>query len=141
MGPEDVSKDLAPLFEAIISHLPGPEVDPEAPLQFQANNIDYDEYVGRLAIGRVVAGTINAGGTYALYRADGSRETCKVAHLYGWRGLKRAELSSADAGDVVMVAGLEDIEIGETITDPENPRPLPGIRIDEPTVRDDIFGQ
>ena len=133
-GPEGISKDLAPLFDAIISHLPGPEVDPEAPLQFQANNIDYDEYVGRLAIGRVVAGTINAGGTYALYRADGSRETCKVAHLYGWRGLKRAELSSADAGDVVMVAGLEDIEIGETITDPENPRPLPGIRIDEPTV-------
>src|SRR5271169_1421699 len=131
---DGTGEDLAPLFEAIISHLPGPEVDPEAPLQFQANNIDYDEYVGRLAIGRVVAGTINAGGTYALYRADGSRETCKVAHLYGWRGLKRAELSSADAGDVVMVAGLEDIEIGETITDPENPRPLPGIRIDEPTV-------
>jgi GTP-binding protein len=132
--PDGTGEDLAPLFEAIISHLPGPEVDPEAPLQFQANNIDYDEYVGRLAIGRVVAGTINAGGTYALYRADGSRETCKVAHLYGWRGLKRAELSAAEAGDVVMVAGLEDIEIGETITDPENPRPLPGIRIDEPTV-------
>jgi GTP-binding protein len=132
--PDGTGEDLAPLFEAIISHLPGPEVDPEAPLQFQANNIDYDEYVGRLAIGRVVAGTINAGGTYALYRADGSRETCKVAHLYGWRGLKRAELTAAEAGDVVMVAGLEDIEIGETITDPENPRPLPGIRIDEPTV-------
>jgi GTP-binding protein len=132
--PDGTGEDLAPLFEAIISHLPGPEVDPEAPLQFQANNIDYDEYVGRLAIGRVVAGTINAGGTYALYRADGSRETCKVAHLYGWRGLKRAELLAAEAGDVVMVAGLEDIEIGETITDPENPRPLPGIRIDEPTV-------
>src|SRR5882757_5579240 len=132
--PDDTGEDLAPLFEAIIAHLPGPEVDPEAPLQFQANNIDYDEYVGRLAIGRVVAGTIKAGGTYALYRANGSRESCKVAHLYGWRGLKRAELTSADAGDVVMVAGLEDIEIGETITDPENPRPLPGIRIDEPTV-------
>jgi GTP-binding protein len=132
--PDGTGEDLAPLFEAIISHLPGPEVDPEAPLQFQANNIDYDEYVGRLAIGRVVAGAINAGGTYALYRADGSRETCKVAHLYGWRGLKRAELTAAEAGDVVMVAGLEDIEIGETITDPENPRPLPGIRIDEPTV-------
>src|ERR1700746_668785 len=131
VGPEDVGKDLAPLFDAIISHLPGPEVDPEAPLQFQANNIDYDEYVGRLAIGRVVAGTINAGGTYALYRAAGSREPCKVSQLYGWRGLKRAELSSADAGDVVMVAGLEDIEIGETITDPENPRRLPGVRSDE----------
>ena len=132
--PDGAGDNLAPLFEAIISHLPGPEVDPEAPVQFQANNLDYDEYVGRLAIGRLVAGTLNAGGTYMLCRADDSRATCKIAHLYGWRGLKRAEVSQATAGDIVMVAGLEDIEIGDTITDPENPRPLPGIRIDEPTV-------
>ncbi|HTQ25441.1 MAG TPA: translational GTPase TypA [Candidatus Binataceae bacterium] len=132
--PDGDGENLGPLFEAIVNHLPGPEVDPEAPLQFQANNIDYDEYVGRLAIGRVVAGKLSAGAAYALARADGSSESCKVAHLYGWRGLKRTEISSADAGDIVMVAGLEDIEIGETITDPENPRPLPGIRIDEPTV-------
>ena len=132
--PDGDGENLARLFEAIVNHLPGPEVDPEAPLQFQANNIDYDEYVGRLAIGRVVAGKISAGATYALARADGSSEPCKVAHLYGWRGLKRTEISSADAGDIVMVAGLDDIEIGETITDAENPRPLPGIRVDEPTV-------
>jgi len=132
--PDGDGENLARLFEAIVNHLPGPEVDPEAPLQFQANNIDYDEYVGRLAIGRVVAGKISAGATYALARADGSSEPCKVAHLYGWRGLKRTEISSADAGDIVMVAGLDDIEIGETITDAENPRPLPRIRVDEPTV-------
>lgn len=126
--------DLAPLFEAILSHLPGPEVDPDAPLQFQANNLDYDDYVGRLAIGRVVAGSLNAGTNCALMRLDGSRETCKVAHLYGWRGLRRVELPAAEAGDIVMVAGIEDIEIGETVTDVENPRALPAVRIDEPTV-------
>ncbi len=132
--PDGTGDSLAPLFETIVTHLPGPEVDPEAPLQFQANNLDYDEYVGRLAVGRLVAGTLTAGGAYMLCRADGSRETCKVAHVYGWRGLKRAELSEAAAGDIVMIAGLENIEIGDTVTDAENPRPLPGIRIDEPTV-------
>jgi GTP-binding protein len=134
LRPDGDGENLARLFEAIVNHLPGPEVDPEAPLQFQANNIDYDEYVGRFAIGRVVAGKMSAGASYALARADGSSEPCKVVHLYGWRGLKRTEIPSADAGDIVMVAGLDDIEIGETITDAENPRPLPGIRVDEPTV-------
>jgi GTP-binding protein len=132
--PDGQGQDLAPLFDTIVAHLPGPEVDPSAPLQFQANNLDYDDYVGRLAIGRVIAGSISAGASYAHYRADQSHQPCKIAHLYGWRGLKRAELDSAEAGDIVMIAGLEDIEIGDTITDPENPRPLPGIRVDEPTV-------
>ena len=132
---DGTGQDLAPLFEAIITHLPGPEVDPDATLQFQANNIDYDDYVGRLAIGRVVAGSIEDGRNVLAVPARRHRaESCKVAHLYGWQGLKRVELTSADAGDIVMVAGLEDIEIGETIADLENPRPLPGIRIDEPTV-------
>lgn len=132
--PGSEGADLAPLFEAIISHLPGPEAEPAAPLQFQANNLDYDDYVGRLAIGRIVAGTLKAGVAYALSRLDGSCTPCKIAHLYGWRGLRRIELAAAEAGDIVMVAGIEDIEIGETITDPENPRPLPAVRVDEPTV-------
>jgi GTP-binding protein len=132
--PSAEGADLAPLFETILNHLPGPEVDSDAPLQFQANNLDYDDYVGRLAIGRVVAGSLNAGAACALFRLDGSRETCKIAHLYGWRGLRRVELPMAEAGDIVMVAGIEDIEIGETITDVEKPRPLPAVRIDEPTV-------
>jgi GTP-binding protein len=126
--------DLKPLFESIIAHLPGPEVDPDAPLQFQVNNLDYDDYVGRLAIGRLLAGSMAAGQSYALCRLDGSRVTCKLAHLYGWQGLKRIERPTAEAGDIVIVAGLEDVEIGETISDLENPRPLPLIRIDEPTV-------
>jgi len=127
-------KDLRPLFDSILTYLPGPEVEPGAILQFQTNNLDYDDYVGRLAIGRIVAGSIEAGKNYSLCRRDGVRVTCKVAHLYGWQGLKRVEREHAEAGDIVMVAGIEDIEIGETISDFENPRPLPPIQIDEPTV-------
>ncbi|MGH7814795.1 MAG: translational GTPase TypA, partial [Candidatus Binataceae bacterium] len=127
-------ENLTPLFDAILAHLPGPEAEPGAPLQFQVNNIDYDDYVGRLAIGRIVAGDIAAGATYSLCRRDGKTAQCKVSHIYGWRGLKRVEFPSASAGEIVIVAGVEDIAIGETIADLENPRPLPPIRIDEPTV-------
>jgi GTP-binding protein len=130
----DAGTDLRPLFETIISHLPGPAVDSEATLQFQVNNLDYDDYVGRLAIGRIIAGAIVAGASYSLCRGDGTRSTCKIARLYGWQGLKRAERTEARAGDIVMVAGVEDIEIGDTVADLENPRPLPPIHIDEPTV-------
>jgi len=126
--------DLRPLFEAIVNHLPGPEVDPGAPVQLQVNNLDYDDYVGRLAIGRLIAGELRAGATYALCRLDGTRVDCKLARLYGWQGLKRVELERATAGDIVMVAGFEDIAIGETIADIAEPRALPPIRIDEPTV-------
>jgi GTP-binding protein len=132
--PNAGGSDLKPLFEAIIRHLPGPEVDPDASLQFQANNLEYNEYVGRLAIGRVVAGSMVSGASYSLCRLDGSRIACKIAHIYGWHGLKRIELEQARAGDIVAVAGIEDIAIGETIGALENPRPLPAIRIDEPTV-------
>jgi GTP-binding protein len=129
----DNASDLGPLFEAIITHLPGPDVSPEASLQFQVNNLDYDDYVGRLAIGRVIAGAIVAGESYSLCH-DASRNACKVARVYGWEGLKRIERDAARAGDIVMVAGIEDIEIGDTLADFENPRPLPPIVIDEPTV-------
>ena len=130
-GPET---DLKLLFEAIIDRLPGPEVDPSSSLQFQVNNLEYNDYVGRLAIGRVAAGTISASGNYTLCRADGSLVVCKVAHLYGWQGLKRIEIPSAQAGDIVAASGIDDIAIGDTIADLENPRRLPGIRVDEPTV-------
>ncbi len=130
----DEASDLRPLFETIMSHLPGPEVDPGAPLQFQANNLDYDDYVGRLAVGRIISGSITAGQTCLLCRLDGSRVAVKATRLYGWQGLKRVERERVEAGDIVMVAGFEDVEIGETIADPEDPRPLPGIRVEEPTV-------
>ncbi|MGH7778259.1 MAG: translational GTPase TypA [Candidatus Binataceae bacterium] len=126
--------NLSPLFDGIVEHLPGPEVDPDATLQLQVNNLDYDDYVGRLAIGRMLAGSISVGQNCSLCRLDGSRITVKIAHLYSWQGLKRVEAQTATAGEIVIVAGLEDVAIGETIADLENPRPLAPIRIDEPTV-------
>jgi GTP-binding protein len=132
--PEDRAGDLQPMFRAITDHLPGPEVDPEAGLQFQVNNLDYSDYVGRLAIGRVISGEIVAGATYSRCGVPDTPATCKIAHIYGWHGLKRIEQQRAQAGDIVAIAGVEDIAIGETIADLENPRPLPPIRIDEPTV-------
>ena len=128
------SADLRPLFEAIIGFLPGPLHEPDAPARFQANNLGYDDYVGRLAIGRVVAGELVAGGEYVLCRNDSSQAPCKLTHLYAWQGLKRVETERALAGDIVAVAGIEDINIGETIADRERPAALPPIRIDEPTI-------
>jgi GTP-binding protein len=127
-------ENLRPLFAAIVHHLPGPLHEPDAPARFQANNLSYDDYVGRLAIGRVVGGELVAGGQYTLCRADGSQVPCKLTRLYGWHGLKRIEVERALAGDIVAVAGIEDIFIGDTIADRERPMPLPPIRIDEPTI-------
>jgi GTP-binding protein len=127
-------RDLRPLFETIIGQLPGPEVDPDASVQFQVNNLDYDDYVGRLAIGRIVAGSLKVGENYSVCRPDGTRAVGKITRLYGWQGLKRVERGEARAGDIVMVAGSDEIEIGDTIADLEEPRSLPGIRVDEPTV-------
>jgi GTP-binding protein len=127
------SENLQPLFDLIIQALPGPLFDPTAPTQFQANNLDYNDYVGRLAIGRVKNGTLIPG-AYTLCRADGAQEAVKITQIYGWNGLKRVELESAEAGDIVAVAGAENIAIGETITDREHPRPLPPLRVDEPTI-------
>ncbi|MGD0949137.1 MAG: translational GTPase TypA [Candidatus Binatia bacterium] len=130
----DGSDDLRPLFDLILSALPPPRFDPAALTQFQANNLDYNDYVGRLAIGRIVSGELRSCGLYTLCRLDGSQVECKVNQMYSWHGLKRIELVQARAGDIVAVAGIEDIRIGETIADRETPRPLPAIRIDEPTI-------
>ena len=130
----DDGADLRPLFELILSALPPPTFDPETSTQFQANNLDYNDYVGRLAIGRVVSGELHTAGLYTLCRLDGTHTDCKVTQLYGWHGLKRIELDSVRAGDIVAVAGMDDIRIGETIADRLTPRPLPAIRVDEPTI-------
>ncbi|MBI4516207.1 MAG: translational GTPase TypA [Deltaproteobacteria bacterium] len=131
---EQPAADLRALFGLILRTLPGPSGDPQAPTQFQANNLDYNDYVGRLAIGRVKNGTLRSAGLYTLCRADGSQQPVKITQIYGWHGLKRIALESASAGDVVAVAGIEDIHIGDTIADRESPRPLPPIRVDEPTI-------
>jgi GTP-binding protein len=130
----DDDADLRPLFDLIVSALPPPRFDPDAPTQFQANNLDYNDYVGRLAIGRIVSGELHSGTIYTVCRLDGSHVDAKINQIYGWHGLKRMELPQAKAGDIVAVAGIEDIHIGETIADRLNPQALPAIRIDEPTI-------
>jgi GTP-binding protein len=127
------SENLKPLFDLIVNTLPGPVADPAEVTQFQANNLDYNDYVGRLAVGRIKNGKI-AIGNYTLCRADGAQQPAKVTQVYGWQGLKRVELASAEAGDIVAIAGIEDIGIGDTITDRDNPKPLPALRVDEPTI-------
>ena len=127
------SADLQPLFELMVEALPGPLVDPALPTQFQANNLDYNDYVGRLAVGRVKSGTLTPG-LYTLCRTDGLQQPVKVTQIFGWKDFKRIELESAGAGDIVAVAGIEDIHIGDTIADRSDPRPLPALRVDEPTI-------
>ena len=126
-------ENLKQLFDLILEAIPGPPVDPSATTQLQANNLDYDDYVGRLAIGRLKSGTL-APGQYTLCRADGSLKPVKITQIYGWQGLKRIDLESVSAGDIVAVAGIEEIQIGDPVADRENPEPLPPLRIDEPTI-------
>jgi GTP-binding protein len=128
------SANLRPLFELITGVVPGPLVDPDQPTQFQCNNLDYNDYVGRLAIGRLKHGSLQTAGLYALCTPDGAQRQVKITQLFTWRGLKRIEAERAEAGDIVAVAGIEEINIGDTIADREQPRALPGIRIDEPTI-------
>ena len=132
-------QNLQPLFDLIVSALPGPASALDGPVQFHVNNLDYNEYVGRIAIGRIIQGELHSTAVYTLCRADGSRVPCKVAQLYSWQGLKRHEVASAQAGDIVAVAGIEEIQIGETISDSDNPVALPTIQIDDPTLAM-IFG-
>ena len=132
-------EDLRPLFDLVVGQLPGPLVESGAPTQFQANNLDYDEYVGRLALGRIVAGELATGTSYALVGADGTPRSFKLTNLFGWLGLKRIPLQRASAGDIVAIAGVENIQIGDTVADLERPVALPRLRIDEPTIAM-IFG-
>jgi GTP-binding protein len=130
---EEPSDGLQPLFELIVQALPGPVADPDAPTQFQCNNLDYSDYVGRLAIGRLKHGTLRSGELYVLCH-EGGQHPVKVSQLSVWRGLSRVDVEAAEAGDIVAVAGIEEIGIGDTIADREQPRPLPAIRVDEPTI-------
>jgi GTP-binding protein len=130
-GPDET---LEPLFEEIVRSVPAPVYDPEMPLQMQFNMLDYDDYVGRLAIGRIFNGRIRKSQEIALCRHDGTVEPVKVSMLYGYEGLRRVEISEAGPGDLVAVAGIEVVNIGETLTDRDNPKALPPILIDEPTI-------
>jgi GTP-binding protein len=132
--PAEPGRSLEPLFEAILATVPAPRVDPARGLQLRVAMLDWDDYVGRLVIGRVVNGRARQGDRVAVVHRDGGVEPAKITVLYGYEGLKRVEIPEASAGDLVAIAGVEAIEIGETIADVERPEALPLIRIDEPTV-------
>ncbi len=131
---EDPSRDLEPLFKTIIDYVPAPEGDSEAPLQLLITTLDYDDYVGRIAIGRIFRGTTLSGNEYALCKKDGTVEKVKVSNLFAFNGLKRERISSASIGEIIAITGIEDIDIGETIADIDNPEPVPYVSIDEPTL-------
>jgi GTP-binding protein len=126
--------DLQPLFETIISTIPPATGDPEGTLQILVANLDYSDYLGRLAICRVFQGTLRTGEDVAISKRDGSLEKIRITKLFTFNGLKRTEITETTMGDIVAVAGVEDITIGETITSVEDPQPLPLITIDEPTI-------
>ena len=126
--------DLEPLFEAILKHVPAPSYDDEAPLQAWVTNLDASPFLGRIALLRIFAGTIRKGQTVAWVRHDGSSSNVRITELLKTKALDRYPAESASAGDIVAVAGIEDITIGETIADPDDIRPLPAIHVDEPAI-------
>jgi GTP-binding protein len=126
--------DLRPLFDAILNTIPPPKGDPRDPLQILVANLDYSDYLGRLAIARVFNGKMFTGEEVAIAKLDGSFEKTKITKLFSFSGLKRTDITETELGDIVAVAGVEGITIGETITDVANPAPLPPIAIDEPTI-------
>lgn len=132
---EDEPVDMQPLFEAFLRHVPPPVGDPTAPLQLQVTTLDYSEYLGRIVIGRIHNGVIRVGQQAALVTESGTIVKAKITKLMGFEGLKRIDIEEASAGHIVAVAGFADANIGETITCPNEPRALPLIKVDEPTLQ------
>ena len=135
---DDESKTLRPLFETILQHVPPPVDRRDGPLQLHVNNLGYDEYVGRLIIGRIHSGSISAGQPVFIQNADGEAQPGKVMRLYGFSGLERTEIESADAGQIVALAGVDQVAIGDTLTDTPEGQPLFRIEVDEPTLAMDF---
>ena len=134
LNPEEPGVDMKPLFDAIIQQVPAPEGDLNGPAQILFSNIDYNEYVGRIGIGRVERGTVKDGQSMVLCCRDGSTKNVKIAKLYQFEGLRRREVETASLGDIVAVSGFTDLNIGETACDPSCVEALPFVKIDEPTV-------
>ena len=129
-----IGEDLRPLFDAILNTIPEPKGNSSGPLQILVANLDYSDYLGRLAIARVFSGTMSTGEEVGIAKLDGSIQKTKITKLFSFSGLKRTDITETTLGDIIAVAGVEGITIGETITDAENPAPLPPITIDEPTI-------
>ncbi len=131
---EDKSSSLEPLFETIIERIPAPDGDINAPFQMLVTTIDYNDYLGRLGIGKVNRGTIRLGSSMKVIHRDGAIEDARVTKIYTFHGLKRLEVEEAGTGDIIAIAGMEDVDIGETIADAVDPSPLPFVSIEEPTL-------
>ena len=134
LDPAAPGRNLRPLLDAIVDRIPPPRGNPDAGLQVVVANLDASDYLGRIAIGRIVDGRVALGDEIAVSKLDGRVDRTRVTKLYRFDGLQREEVASAAAGDIICLAGIDDITIGETITDPADPRPIPPLRIDEPTV-------
>ncbi len=132
--PEGEGRDLVPLFEAILSSIPAPSFDPEAPLQFLVTNLQYSDYVGRIAVGKIVNGSLRYGQEVALLKPDEPPCKAGLSVVYSYEGLERVEKDRVDAGDIAAVAGVADVFIGDTLGDLLDPRPLPTITVEEPTI-------
>lgn len=129
----DENKDMQPLFETLINEIPAPKGQVDGPLQFMVTTLDYDEYVGKIAVGRIVRGTMKNGQQVVIMNGEEQRKA-KIGRLYSYLGMKRTEVETASMGDIVAFVGIEDINIGETVADTEHPEALPTITIDEPTL-------
>ncbi|MGB5561764.1 MAG: GTP-binding protein, partial [Sedimenticolaceae bacterium] len=126
--------DMTPVFQAIIDHCPAPDVDPEGPLQMQISNLDYNSYVGAIAVGRVTRGTIRPNQQVIVTKYDGKSYKAKIGLVYGYHGLERHEVREAGAGDIIAITGIEAPNVSDTLCDPEHVEPMPALSVDEPTV-------
>ncbi|MBW7473677.1 translational GTPase TypA [Paenibacillus oenotherae] len=133
--PDKQDADMHALYETIVSHIPSPTENVDASLQFLVTLLDYNEYMGRIAIGRVNRGIIRQGQSVAVITREGATKQARIEKLFGFQGLKRVEVEQAGAGDIIAIAGIREINIGETIADPANPEALPVLKIDEPTLQ------
>ncbi len=132
--PDVRDQGMVPLFEAVITHVPAPQVDQDGPLQLQVSSLDYSSYVGVLGIGRVSRGQVRANTTVSVVGADGAMRSGRLLELYGFHGLERRRVPVASAGDIVMFSGIEDLRISDTLCDPDYPQVLPALKVDEPTI-------
>ena len=134
LNPEDREGDMRPLLDAILEYIDAPQGDVDGPLQILFSSLDYDDYLGRIGVGRVERGSVKAGQTVSLCKQDGSHKNVKIVKLYQFDGLKRVEVESAKMGDLIAVSGIAELNIGETACDTEHLEPLPFVKIDEPTI-------
>ena len=133
--PNALESDMKPLFDAIIKNIPAPTANSEAPLQMQITLLDYNEYLGRIGIGRIERGNISKNQTISVIKRDGTIKQSRISKIYGFNGLKKIEIESASAGEIIAIAGIEELNVGETIADTEKPEALPFLKIDEPTMQ------